>query len=120
MKNLEIKHIQLGSVVKTLIFASAIPALLALIVFIVQVVVLGSFFAIPNVSNNGVAVAGAYPSATQSGSVLAGLTQILIFALPFTLYPLLIGIAVALFVFSYNLFASKFGGLVIRVSDRDE
>ena len=118
MRNIEVKNIKIGSAFKSFLFACVIPTLIALVVLLITFLVIGSFFTGSGQTGNSGAVSAA---AGQTGNAAGqSATQLIVFLLPFLFYPLIISLVGLVFIVSYNLMASKFGGLIIKVSDHEK
>lgn len=116
MRSVEVKRIGLKSAMKSVLFASVIP--LAILFVFLGLMMAVSGFADPAAFAN----TGANANTTQSNGEQPAslLMQVLVFAVPFALYPFFAALVILLLALSYNLFASKFGGLKISISDKNE
>lgn len=118
MRSVEVKSINLKSAMKAVLFASVIPFVLLLVFVGLQIVVMNSMLS-PGASDNS-GTAAALSSSGVTVSATSGFTQLLVFLLPLTIYPVAIGLGVLVLVFSYNLFASRLGGLKIMISENSD
>ncbi len=118
MRSVEVKGIKIGSAFKSFLFACVIPSLIVLVVLLITFFVIGSFFTGSGQTENSGAVNA---TAGQTGNAAGqSATQVIVFLLPLLISPLCIGLVGLVFIVSYNLMASKFGGLIIKVSDHEK
>lgn len=115
MRSIEVNRIGLKSAMKSVLFASVFPIVI-LIVFLGLIMAV-SGFANPSSAHTDFATNAPQTNGERPGSPLM---QLLVFALPFALYPFGAALMILLLAFSYNLFASRFGGLRISISDKND
>ena len=119
MRSIEVKKINLKSAMKAVLFASVIPVVLLVLFIILQVVVTNNMLSTGE-SNNVIGAFAASSSSSVTAQANSGLTQLIVFILSFVIYPVAIGLGALVLVFSYNLFASRLGGLKIMISENND
>ncbi len=117
MKSIEIRHVNIGSTLKAILFTSVFPLIAILLV-------LGLQFAVTGISSTAEPVSDLQARIYTGGLPLVdppgeSLTQFALFLLPILLYALFFFGIILLCLLSYNMLAGRFGGLVVRVRDKD-